>query len=97
MPKRYSPRRELIRLKKIKTGFRKAVDSGRNSGGGRVVWNMYDECCELWSGSPAVQCLNHGLETESVIELDNTVSSVIDITSEFTATATNESRYTKNW
>ena len=66
------------RLKKIKKSFRKAVDSGRKSGGGRVVWNLYDECYELWSGSPAVQCLNHGLETESVIELDN---SNIDSTS----------------
>ena len=35
------------------------------------MWNLYDECYELWSDSPAVQCLNHGLETESVIELDN--------------------------
>ena len=65
------------RLKKIKTSFRKAVDS-RKSSGGRVVWNLYDECYELWSGSPAVKCLNHGLETESVI----TVTWIIRVNSQ---------------
>ena len=38
---------------------------------------------------PGSTVYNHGLETESVIELDN---SNIDRTSEFTATATNESK-----
>lgn len=57
------------------------------SGAGRVVWNLYDECFELWSGSPAVQCLIHGLETESVIDVDN---SNMDSTSEFIASTTDE-------
>ena len=35
------------KIKRIKTSFRKAVDSGHRSGGGRVVLALYDECYEI--------------------------------------------------
>ena len=37
----------VAKLKRIKFGYRKAVDSGRRSGGGRVVTLLFDECSEL--------------------------------------------------
>ena len=39
----------------MNTSFRKAVDSGKKSGGGRVVFVMYDKCHEIWGGSPAAE------------------------------------------
>ena len=51
---------------KIKTSFRKAVDSGRRSGGGRVVMALYTECYEIWAGCPAVESIDDGVETSSI-------------------------------
>ena len=59
----FTKERLLHKLKRIKLSFRKAVDSGRRSGGGRVVMALYDECYEVWAGSPAVESLDHGIET----------------------------------
>lgn len=55
------------KIKRIKANFRKAVDSGRKSGGGRVVLGLYDECFEIWAGSPAVESMPEGIET---VDLD---------------------------
>ena len=36
-------------IKRGKANFRKAVDSGRKSGGGRIVLALHDECHEILS------------------------------------------------
>ena len=54
------------KIKKIKTSFRKAVDSGRRSGGGRVTYALYNECYEVWAGCPAVESLEDGVESSSM-------------------------------
>ena len=62
------------KLKRIKLNFRKAVDKGRRSGGGRVVTTFYDECCEIWSGAPAVESISGGIEalsSSSTVDLDS--------------------------
>ena len=50
-------------MKRIKFSYQKAVDSGRQSEGGRVVTIRFDECTELWSGYPAVESMDNGIET----------------------------------
>ncbi|MCP4485444.1 MAG: hypothetical protein GY823_12930 [Flavobacteriaceae bacterium] len=51
------------KLKRVKMLFRKAIDSGRRSSGGRVVMTLYDEYYEVWSGWPAVESIPEGLES----------------------------------
>ena len=40
--------RITAKLKSIRTGFKKAADAGRKSGGGRVVFMSYDLYENLW-------------------------------------------------
>ena len=56
----------IPKIKRIKMQFRKAVDSGRRSGGGRVALSLYDECSEIWGGCPAVESLSNGIESSSM-------------------------------
>ena len=51
------------KLKTIRCDYRKAVDAGRKSGGGRVVCTFYDLCQEIWAGSPATESMQGGLES----------------------------------
>ena len=62
-PSKITKERIIARLKRIKLNFRKAIDSGRRSGGGRVVLALYDECNDVWGGSPAVESIDHGIES----------------------------------
>ena len=57
-------------MKRIKFSYQKAVDSGRQSKGGRVVTIRFDECTELWSGYPAVEAMDNGIETREEIPSD---------------------------
>ena len=45
-----------------------AVDSGRRSGHGRVVYLYYELCEKIWGGSPATEKIKTGVETEDVNE-----------------------------
>ena len=63
--KTFTKDRVQSKIKKIKAGYRKAVDTGRKSGGGRLVASFYDECCEIWAGSPAVEPITRGIETST--------------------------------
>ena len=65
----FTKERIASKVKKMKTGFRKALDSGRKSGGGRVVSSLYEECSEIWSGSPAAESIAGGIET--ALEIDS--------------------------
>ena len=49
--------RVTAKLKKIQTAYKKAEDSKRKSGGGRVVMTFYSICSEIWGGSPAIESL----------------------------------------
>ena len=63
--KTFAKDRVQSKIKKIKACYRKAVDTGRKSGGGRLVAPFYDKCCELWAGSPAVESITGGIETST--------------------------------
>ncbi len=53
----------ISKVKALRTKFRVALDSGRRSGGGRVVAQFYDLCSNIWGGSPAAESVPCGLET----------------------------------
>ena len=71
-PEKINEAKIAPKIKRIKANFRKAVDSGRKSGrksgGGRIVLALYNECHEIWSGSPAVESLPDGIESTSLTE-----------------------------
>ena len=46
--------------------YKAALDSGRRSGGERVVATFFDMCSNIWTGSPSVQCIDGGLESSNV-------------------------------
>ena len=50
------------KIKQIQEKYRKALDAGRQSRGGRIVATFYDLCSEIWSGSPATESIQAGLE-----------------------------------
>ena len=51
------------KIKQIRANYQKALDVGRQSGGGRIVATFYDLCSEIWSGSLATESIQAGLET----------------------------------
>lgn len=62
--------RVLLKLKSIRLSFKKALDSGRVSGGGRVVACFYDICSEIWGGSPAVEKMASGVDSSGLLNED---------------------------
>ena len=44
------------------------MDTGRQSGGGRVVVTFYDLRSEIWSGSPATGSMEQGFESGNIAE-----------------------------
>ena len=53
------------KVKQMRVSYRKALDSGKQSGGGRVVATFFDFCNQIWitrSGSPATESMNNGLD-----------------------------------
>ena len=75
-PDKYSPHRPeeittavvTSKLKGIRGRYRKAVDSGRKSGHGRVVELYFTLCQEIWGGSPATEQISSGLESGDLLE-----------------------------
>ncbi|XP_029978185.1 uncharacterized protein LOC115410605 [Sphaeramia orbicularis] len=55
------------KLKAIRAKYRKAVDTGRRSGHGRVVYIFFDKCEQIWGGSPATNALEAGIESEDML------------------------------
>ncbi len=51
------------KIKNIRLKYRKAVDLGRRSGHGRVVFLYMELCEQIWGGSPATDKINTGIET----------------------------------
>lgn len=54
------------KIKTVRTKYRKAVDSGRRSGNGRVVLLYFELCEEIWGGSPASNAIASGIETTDI-------------------------------
>ena len=50
--------RTATKVKAIRKGYKKAIDTGKKSGGGRIVWSFYDICNEIWGGCPAIQSID---------------------------------------
>ena len=59
----FTKARVLAKVKAIRLKYRKAVDSGRRSGGGRVVATFFESCENIWGGSPAAEMIEGGLES----------------------------------
>ena len=57
--------RVSAKLKSIKTHFKKAVDTGKRSGGGRIICTFYELCERIWGGCPAVNSISHGIDTST--------------------------------
>ena len=57
-------RREEIaaKIKQMRVSYRKVLDSGKQSGGGRVAVTFFDLCNQIWSGSPATESMSNGLD-----------------------------------
>ena len=60
--KLFTKERLCSKLKRIQSGFKKAIDSGRG-GGGRIVTTFYEEFSAIWGGSPTVECTKNGIES----------------------------------
>ncbi|XP_028414903.1 uncharacterized protein LOC114537992 [Dendronephthya gigantea] len=59
----FTRERIASKVKDLRKKYKKAVDSGRRSGGGRTVATFYDICNSIWSGSPATTSLEHGVDS----------------------------------
>ncbi|XP_061574466.1 uncharacterized protein LOC133453999 [Cololabis saira] len=56
------------KLKAVRGKYRKAVDTGRKSGHGRVVLLYFELCEQVWGGSPATTTLSSGVESTDLDE-----------------------------
>ena len=54
----------INKIKRIKTNYSKAVESGNKSGNGRHIYIFREVCDNIWSGSPSVEAVAFGVETE---------------------------------
>lgn len=54
------------------------LDSGRRSGGGKIVAQFYGKCSEVWGGYPATNAFTNGIDTsDQTISLAESRESVI--------------------
>ena len=58
-------------IKAVRGNYRKAVDTGRQSDGGRVVATFYELCQEIWAGSPATESIASGVESSCYTNNDD--------------------------
>ena len=49
----FTRERIASKIKDIRKKYKKSVDCGRRSGGGRTVATFYDVCNEIWGGCPS--------------------------------------------
>ena len=67
--------RIMQKTKRIRQGYRKAVDTGRRSGGGRIVCDFFELCEDIWAGSPGTVPVEGGIEsnvgTPTIVEIDD--------------------------
>ena len=56
----------------VRTGYRKACDNGRKSGGGRIAFTFYGLCENLWGESPAVTSPPNDIDSPFQDQLSST-------------------------
>ena len=54
------------KAKRIRQNFRKAVDAGKRSGGGRIVTEFFDICEEIWAGCAGTEPVEGAIESSQV-------------------------------
>ena len=81
-----SKKRATAKLKSIRSGFEKAIDCGKKSGWGRVVFTFFDFCNDLCVGCPALTSIQNSINTSKQLSNDNSdsfspvgFSSILDI------------------
>ena len=72
----FTRERIVSKIKHIRVKYRRALDAGRQRGGSRIVATFCDLCSEIWSGSPATEFIQAGLEI--VESLETSVDEDID-------------------
>lgn len=65
------------KMKSVRQKYRKAVDTGKRSGHGRVVLLYYELCENIWGGSPASNTIASGIETTEIDKLSSASSEEI--------------------
>ena len=58
----FSRERIGSKIKDLRKKYKKAVDTGKRSGGGTVAC-FFDICNEIWGGCPSTTSIGHGLDT----------------------------------
>ena len=53
------------KLKPIRTNFKNTVDTGKKSGGGRIIFTFYELCERISGGCPTVNSISHGIDTST--------------------------------
>jgi hypothetical protein len=64
--KQFTKERVVSKIKAIRVKYKASLDSGRRSGGGRVVATFFDICSSIWAGSPSAQCIDSGVESFNI-------------------------------
>ena len=76
----FSREKVAAKIKQIRVKYRKALDSGRQSGGGRVVATFFDLCSQIWSESPATESMVKGLDSSvSFVKENSDLSSFPEV------------------
>ena len=57
--------RVSAKLKSFRTNFKKALDTGKRSGGGRIIITFYELCERIWGGCPVVNSISHEIDTST--------------------------------
>ena len=83
--KKVTKERISAKIKIIRTDFRKAVDSGKKSGSGRIVFTFYSLCQSLWRSSPAVKSIPNSIDSH-----DDSSETLESAASHFSSTVTDE-------
>ena len=53
------------KIKRIKNSYREALRRGKRTAGGRIVYQYYDDCVQIWDTAPPVEPISSGIETSS--------------------------------
>ena len=61
--KDFTKERIVPKVKSMRQKYRTALDSGRRSGGGRIVAQFFDVFSKIWGGNPATESIVGGIDT----------------------------------
>ena len=66
--KQFSKERIITKVKALRNKYKIALDSGRRSGGGKVVAQFYNLCTDIWGGCPAAESIPSGIDSSASTE-----------------------------